>query len=145
MAAMKDDFYVVNVEAAIYKEDKWLIIKRGEGEDHAAGTLSFVGGKVEGDENKGDILEETLKREVREEIGIEIEIVTYIESHLFKTDDDSSVVDIVFLCKYLSGEPTVSDKGEVAEFNWVRIEEALSNPKTPDWIKDSLKLADKAK
>ena len=37
----------MNVEAAIHKNDKWLIIKRSEKEEHAPGLLALVGGKVE--------------------------------------------------------------------------------------------------
>ncbi len=44
---MNSVLYIINVEAAIYKNDKWLIIKRSEKEKHAAGLLSMVGGKVE--------------------------------------------------------------------------------------------------
>jgi hypothetical protein len=39
--------YIVNVEGAIYLEDRYLLIVRGPGEDHAAGALSLVGGKVD--------------------------------------------------------------------------------------------------
>lgn len=31
---MSNILYIVNVEAAIYKDDKWLIIKRSEKEEH---------------------------------------------------------------------------------------------------------------
>lgn len=39
--------FVVNVEGAVTRGDRWLVIERGAGEEHAAGTLSFVGGTVE--------------------------------------------------------------------------------------------------
>lgn len=38
---MENISYIVNVEAAIYKGDKWLIIKRGEKEEHVPGLLSM--------------------------------------------------------------------------------------------------------
>ncbi|MDM5336317.1 hypothetical protein QUF84_03595 [Fictibacillus enclensis] len=37
--------FVVNVEAAVYKDDQWLIIERSLKEDHAGGSLAFVGGR----------------------------------------------------------------------------------------------------
>ncbi|MHA2156748.1 MAG: hypothetical protein ACXABU_15495 [Candidatus Hodarchaeales archaeon] len=40
-------FYIVNVEAAIFKEEKWLLIERSEKEEYGGGLLSFVGGKVD--------------------------------------------------------------------------------------------------
>jgi 8-oxo-dGTP diphosphatase len=59
--------FIVNVEGAIYKNEKWLLIKRSEKEEHAGGTFSLVGGKVDKEGNTTDILERTLKREILEE------------------------------------------------------------------------------
>ena len=36
--------FIVNVEGAIYKDEKWLLIRRSEKEEHAGGALSLVGG-----------------------------------------------------------------------------------------------------
>ncbi|WP_429699420.1 hypothetical protein [Alteribacter keqinensis] len=56
--------FIVNVEAAIYRAGKWLVIKRGKEESHAAGTLALVGGKALNEGAASDILESTIKREV---------------------------------------------------------------------------------
>lgn len=64
--------FIVNVEGAIYKDNKWLIGKRSEKEDHAANTLSLIGGKVEQEGNTDTILETTLRREITEEVGISV-------------------------------------------------------------------------
>jgi hypothetical protein len=37
--------FIVNIEGAIFKEEKWLVIERSLKEEHAGGTLSLVGGK----------------------------------------------------------------------------------------------------
>ena len=50
------DKYTVNVEGAIVKDGRYLMIVRGE-EEYAPGGLSFPGGKVEGAGNLDDILE----------------------------------------------------------------------------------------
>lgn len=52
-----------------------------------------------------NILEETLKREITEEVDVEVSNLRYVNSSLFETDTGLSVVDIVFLCEYQSGEP----------------------------------------
>jgi 8-oxo-dGTP diphosphatase len=39
--------FMVNVEGAIRKDDRWLIIERSKKEEHAGGLLSLVGGKVD--------------------------------------------------------------------------------------------------
>lgn len=85
---MNNILYIVNVEAAIYKDDKWLIIKRSEKEEHAPGLLSFVGGKVETNVAQDGILEETLRREIIEEVGIKVsETIHYVESKSFVLDN----------------------------------------------------------
>ena len=37
--------FIVNVEGAICKDEKWLVITRSSKEEHAGGTLSLVGEK----------------------------------------------------------------------------------------------------
>jgi 8-oxo-dGTP diphosphatase len=64
--------FYVNVEGAVFREDKWLIIERSKREGHAGGLLSLPGGTVEKEGNSRDLLERTLKRELFEEIGIEL-------------------------------------------------------------------------
>ncbi|NLW41129.1 MAG: NUDIX domain-containing protein [Tissierellia bacterium] len=135
--------YVVNVEAAIYKEDKWLIIKRSEKEEHGPGLMSLVGGKVETDVVQDGILEVTLKREIREEVGIEVsDSIHYLESKTFLLADGQLVVDIVFVCKYKSGEARVVDSNEVGEIYWMTCEELLQDERALSWLKESLKKAE---
>lgn len=57
---MDNNHFIVNVEGAIFRGNKWLIIKRSKKEEHAAGMLSLVGGKVEHEGDSADILERTV-------------------------------------------------------------------------------------
>lgn len=137
---MNNILYIVNVEAAIYKDDKWLIIKRSEKEEHAPGLLSFVGGKVETNVAQDGILEETLRREIMEEVGIKVsETIHYVESKSFALDNGQVVVDIVFVCKYKSGEAKPMIPDEVSEIHWMSNKEILENEKAPIWLKESIK------
>lgn len=135
---------IVNVEAAIYKGDKWLVIKRSEMEEHAPGSISLVGGKVELGEASLDILEKTLKREIMEEVGIEVyDDLQYVESKSFFTEKGEPVVDIVFLCRHKSGEPHCASEDEVTGVFWLTAQEILEDVNTPIWVKQSLKIAEK--
>lgn len=79
--------FIVNVEGAIFKGDKWLFIERSTKESHAGGMIALVGGKVDLEGDSVDILERTIKREVFEEVGIEInESMHYVQSTSFVTD-----------------------------------------------------------
>jgi len=66
-----------------------------------------------------------------------------LESHSFIPDDKSSVVDVVFLCKYKAGEAKALGPNEVASVEWLSLDSVINNPKTPAWTLKSLKLANK--
>lgn len=130
---------IVNVEAAIYREDKWLVIERSSKEEHAAGTISLVGGKVDREGHAMDILERTVRREIFEEVAIEVENrIHYVHSSSFVTDDGHHVINIVFLCKYAGGEAIRKSPEEVGEVMWLPYDEIVNLAKTPPWTKESL-------
>ena len=135
-------YFIVNVEGAIFKDGRYLLITRGAEETHAAGTLSLVGGKVEADASR-NVLEETLRREIQEEVGIEIKAdLTYVESNSFVADDGDRVVDVVFLCFYKSSTPTIADPGEVAAIHWMTPDEIRSHLQVPPWTRQSIERAE---
>ncbi|WP_108670403.1 NUDIX hydrolase [Peribacillus acanthi] len=135
--------FVVNVEGAILKDGKWLIIERGSELGHAAGTLSLVGGQVEDEGNKYDIIENTLKREILEEVGIEVkDNLKYVHSSSFLADDGCKVIDIVLLCEHKNGVPFRNSPKEVANIYWMSTEEVINHSKAPTWTKESIKRAD---
>lgn len=113
------DRYVVNVEGAAYRDGSYLLARRSESEDHAAGTWSLVGGTVEGLPGGEDVLFETLRREFREEVGLAVADPHYVTSGAFVADDGDPVVNVVCLCAHERGEATVEDPEEVAEVAWV--------------------------
>ncbi|WP_026907274.1 NUDIX hydrolase [Paucisalibacillus globulus] len=134
--------FIVNVEGAIHREGKWLLIRRSEKEEHAGGSLSLVGGKCEIEGNSTDILERTLHREILEEVGIEVTILGYVNSSSFVSDSGMNVVDIVFLCQHKSGEPYAKSTEEVDEVIWKTTEEIISHVDLPDYLIENVKLAD---
>lgn len=132
---------LINVEAAVYHDGRYLMMVRGDEEDHAAGVLAFPGGKLDFD-IMADVMEATAAREVEEETGVTVTDVHYVESHSFALPDGPSVVDVVFLCRYVSGTPTIADPGEVAALCWMTAAEILSDPASPPWMEPSLTLVE---
>lgn len=134
--------FVVNVEGAIHREGKWLLILRSVNEEHAGGSLSLVGGKCEIEGDSSNILERTLKREIFEEVGIEVTDLRYVNSSSFVTDSGINVVDIVFLCHHKSGEPFAKSHEEVDKVIWMTTSEILAHTDLPVYLKENVKLAD---
>jgi len=136
---MLDNLYVFNVEGAVTRQGRYLLIVRGDEEEHAAGTLSLVGGGVDkGVGELRDVIEVTLRREIREEVGLEIGELAYVSSNAFLTSQGDPVIDIVFLCQYVGGEPTISDPGEVASTHWLTAVEVEAWPGVPPWTLASI-------
>ncbi len=136
--------YVVNVEAVVWAaaRGKYLMIVRGLTEEIAPGTLTPPGGKVEVTGLVQDVLEQTLRREVREEVGVELKDgFAYVESHSFDAVA-VTIVDIVFLARYESGEPHAEDDEEVAAIEWLTYDELMSDPRTMAWTRDFMRLAE---
>ncbi len=107
---------MIEVAAAVIEngEGKILIARRKEGKSQQ-GLWEFPGGKLEPDESP----EACLVRELREEMGIEIEPYEPLGAHVH----DYGTVTIrliVYRAKYLSGEIRLSDHDDC---RWVRREE----------------------
>lgn len=130
-------YFVVNVVVYRESDKKCLILKRAMTETAHPGKYAVPGGKLEWkdlDMSKptrmnGDIfdfenaIEDLLKREVREEAGIEIENkMSYINSVAFIRPDETPVVLVKFAGKYKSGEVKL-EEGAFTDYAWVNGEE----------------------
>ena len=135
--------FIVNTEAAIYKDGRYLLCKRSEKEEHAPGGIGLVGGKVELEGASPDILEHTIAREVAEEVGLVIEgRPRYVHSTSFVTDQGEPVVNVIFLCEEFSGEPYAVSADEVADVYWMTPEEVYGNPDAAEYLKDYIRRAE---
>jgi 8-oxo-dGTP diphosphatase len=135
--------FIINVEGAIFKDGKWLIIERSAKEEHAGGLFSLVGGTVEHEGFSKDLLERTLKRELYEEVGVTIkDHVKYVRNTSFVLEDGREVLDLVFLCEIESGEPFVKSPDEVEALLWLAPDEIFSHLKSPIWLKESIREAE---
>jgi 8-oxo-dGTP diphosphatase len=108
------------------------MVIRGDEEDHAAGVLAFVGGTIEGGPAE-DVLEATLRREIREEVGLEVGEMVYVCSKLFAALD-APVLNLVFLCRSETGEVSIGDPGEVADIVWLSADDIVQHPQCPPWL-----------
>ena len=140
--------FVVNVEVFLHRGDRWLLIRRSEHEAHAAGTLGGVGGKVDAVATTtglgAGVLEATGRREVAEEIGVDLTGVdlSYVDSASFVTDDGDPVINVVFSGPLPpEAEPFAASTQEVAGITWLTLAEAEADPHCPPWTLRSLRQA----
>jgi len=94
----------IGVFAIIESEGKLLLARRSD-----IGWWNLPGGGMEA----GEAVDEALKREVREEVGIEISIEQLVG--VYSKPQKSEVV-LTFWCHPISGTPGTSD--EVSESGW---------------------------
>jgi 8-oxo-dGTP diphosphatase len=109
---------IVTVVAAIIRRPNQILITRRLDRAHLPGLWEFPGGKVE----RGESLEQALKREIVEELGIVIDV----HQEYFSTRHAYSVktVDLHFFdCSIMKGEPRAI---QVADFHWVRPTELVN-------------------
>lgn len=119
--------------AVIYGKDGRILIDRRKQEGLLGGLWEFPGGKIEPNET----FAECVKREIKEELGIEIKVndqlmtVNHAYSHFKVTLN-------VFNCTHLSGEPQTIECDEV---KWVTLDEIDSYPfpKANSQIIDAIK------
>ncbi len=112
--------HVVFVEAWVKRGDKYLLAKRSSKDDQAAGKWAVPGGKVDL-ELESNIVENSLKREVMEEVGIEVDNFRFLTSRSFIRSSGHHVVALSFIVDSKSGEAKpLEDQDEI---RWVSIEE----------------------
>lgn len=119
------------------------MIVRGEDEEYLPGVVVFPGGTLD-PELLTDALEATAIREVREEVGLIVSELRYVESHTFLAGDEL-VLDVVFLARYAGGEPHAVDPGEVAGIQWLTVTEIHSHPDVQPWTRASLDRAEQVR
>jgi len=130
---------IVNVECAVIRQNEWLMTKRSSSKRHGAGLLAFPGGKVETTDGRVDVLESCVKREVFEEVGLELTgPINYVASTSFFIDE-IFVVNILFRTFVESlGAPLNFDNEEVEAVFWMTDEDIRRHPLTPPWLIQSL-------
>lgn len=123
-----DPLLLVAAGAIIYKDRKILLQKRGDD-----GTWSIHGGSLE----LGETVEETVRRELEEEIGVKpinlkfYKVFSGEDMHyVCPNGDEVYCVNVIFLCDEYEGE-LKQDDDEVVELKWFDIDNLPDNLTTP--------------
>jgi len=100
------------VAAVIVSEGRILCVKRGTGKySYTSDRYEFPGGKVE----EGETHEQALKREISEELNINIEILKYLTT-VHHHYPDFSIILHAFICEIGHGNIVLN---EHKEYKWL--------------------------
>ena len=132
---------------------EYLITRRSPNKKRFPGKWTVPGGKMETNDYLAlpkdtefywyNVLERTLKREVKEEVGLEIDNIEYITSLATVHDDGSPSLVISCAADFLSGEVKLQE-GETDAFAWVTLEGAKDYDLL-DGIYEEFELTEKKK
>jgi 8-oxo-dGTP diphosphatase len=103
--------------------EQYLLLRRSEHKDFAPGTWECVTGRVD----QGEGFEDALHREVREELGVDVQ-VEYIlgTTHFYRgaPAPENELVGVIYLCS-LADPEAVHISEEHSEFRWLPADQAI--------------------
>lgn len=120
------DYIGVGVGAAIFNDkNEVLLCLRGPKAKNERGKWEIPGGSVE----FGETFSQALKREIKEELGIEIEIGKLIQvcDHII-ADEHQHWVSPTYWCHIVEGEPTICEPEKCSQIGWFSLKEAEKLP-----------------
>jgi 8-oxo-dGTP diphosphatase len=97
-----------------------FLARRGPQAKNERGLWEFPGGAVE----FGERLADALRREMREEYGIEIEVGELLDvvDHILP-DEGQHWVSPSFICTIVSGEPAIRESAKCSQIGWFALDE----------------------
>lgn len=118
MENSKDHPWVGVDNIILNDEGHVLLMRRSENEKNFPGKWGLISGMMEW----GETVEDALKREAMEEVGIEVEVVRFtgrfydaLNRHPSKT-----TVCLPHICKIKKGTPKVNQPEEVQDVRWFK-------------------------
>ena len=140
----------VVITAIVVKNGKYLITRRSPNKKRFPGMWTVPGGKMETSDYLQlpkdtehywyNVLERTLRREVKEEVGIDIDHIEYVTSLATVHADGSPSLVISCMADYTGGAITLKPD-ESDQYMWVSLEEA-KNYQLIDGIYDELVMVE---
>ncbi len=150
MSGQYPTFEIVITAIVVNSDGKYLITRRSMSKKRFPGFWTVPGGHLEPEDYLSssketehywyNVLEKALVREIREEVGIEIENIRYVTSLATTHKDGVPSLVISCLADYVSGEVKLQED-ETDKSEWVNLDEA-KNYNLLDGIYDELVMAE---
>jgi ADP-ribose pyrophosphatase len=117
------DYIGVGVGAFIVNDrNEFLMLLRAKGSKVEPGTWMIPGGKVDFNEK----MEDAVKREIKEEIGVDLEVVEPVRTNDHMLTEQHWVTT-TFLCRIKSGEPRILEPHKHDGIKWFKMDEMPEN------------------
>jgi 8-oxo-dGTP diphosphatase len=124
--------YEIVITVIIVKDGKYLITRRSLNKKRFPGMWTVPGGHLELSDYLNlpkdtdvywyNALEKALRREVKEEVGLEIDNIEYVTSLAASYPENQELI-ISCMANYVSGDVTLQED-ETDEYEWVTLDEA---------------------
>jgi 8-oxo-dGTP diphosphatase len=136
------ELHRIAVTGIIWKEEngarKYLITKRSPHKKAWPGKWTVPGGGMETDDYMKteatfansespqwyNAVEKTLRREIKEEVNLEVDDVQYLLDLAFIRPDGIAAIVLSYFCKYASGEVKLDE--DAVEYAWITASEVSS-------------------
>lgn len=119
------DYIGVGVGALIVNESGELFMaRRGKKVKNEVGLWEFPGGELE----FGERLHDAIRREIKEEFDIEIEVIELLDAvdHILP-EEQQHWVSPSFICRLKAGEPRILEPDKCDEICWFKIDDIPQN------------------
>ena len=130
----KKKLFKVVITAIVMKDGRYLVLKRADWEKKFPGRWTVPGGKLSTDDYVNapkdtpdywyNVLENTLRREVKQEAGLDIKNIRYVTSLADAREGDDPSLVISCLADHAGGEVVLDES--MTDFKWVSLKEAKS-------------------
>ena len=124
--------FKVIITAIVVKDGKFLVTQRADWEKKFPNRWTVPGGKLSTDDYVNlpkdtpnywyNVLEQTLRREVKEEAGVDIAKIRYVTSLADAREDNDPSLVISCLADYAGGEVKLDDS--MTDSRWISLQEA---------------------
>jgi len=115
-----NNFRIAVKSFIVNNRNELLLIKRRDNDPHTPGAWEIPGGRLE----LGEDPFEGLKRETKEETGLDVEVLNPLKVHHFTREDGQKITMITFLCKPVSNSVNLSK--EHTNYLWAGLDNAIS-------------------
>lgn len=134
---MDSETYAVTVCVLIHRGNSFLLVVRSPGVAYAPNMIGMIGGHVEVIDPERNVLEATARREVAEEVGLDLSGVPlkYLESEFFITNSGERQITVTFSAPVPSADqPYVNAPEELLEVGWWTLNDLEADTRCPPWL-----------